>query len=150
MRPKPLPTRALREGLLDPVHEALGDRRAAVGDPAHAADVELGEARVAQHRVVDRGHRHELVDAVLADRLEEAVEVERAGEDLDPAAELEQRDQLAVAAGDVEQRHGHQRRDRRVPPRGRSKRQRNAFSLLVRKFPCEVIAPFGKPVVPLV
>ena len=28
--------------------------------------------------------------------------------------------------------------------------QRRAFSLLVRKFPCEVIAPFGKPVVPLV
>ena len=28
--------------------------------------------------------------------------------------------------------------------------QRSAFSLLVRKFPCEVIAPFGKPVVPLV
>ena len=29
-------------------------------------------------------------------------------------------------------------------------RQRNAFSLLVRKFRCEVIAPLGKPVVPLV
>ena len=27
---------------------------------------------------------------------------------------------------------------------------RSAFSLLVRKFPCEVIAPFGNPVVPLV
>jgi len=28
--------------------------------------------------------------------------------------------------------------------------QRTAFSLLARKFACEVIAPFGKPVVPLV
>ena len=29
-------------------------------------------------------------------------------------------------------------------------RHRKAFSLLVRKFSLEVIAPFGKPVVPLV
>ena len=29
-------------------------------------------------------------------------------------------------------------------------RQRKAFSLFVRKFAWEVIAPFGKPVVPLV
>ena len=28
--------------------------------------------------------------------------------------------------------------------------QRTAFSLLARKFACEVIAPFGNPVVPLV
>ena len=28
--------------------------------------------------------------------------------------------------------------------------QRNAFSVFARKFSCEVIAPFGNPVVPLV
>ena len=58
--------------------------------------------------MVDRGHRHQLVDPVLADRLKEAVEVQRAGQDLHPAAELQRRDQLAVAAGHVEQRHRHQ------------------------------------------
>ena len=63
-------------------------------------------------RVVDRRHRHQLVDAVLADGAKEALEVQRAGEDLDATAVLEHRDQLAVAAGDVEQRHRDQRRDR--------------------------------------
>ena len=31
----------------------------------HVADVELREARVTHHGVIDRGDRHELVDAVL-------------------------------------------------------------------------------------
>ena len=102
-----------REGVLDGVDEALGDRSAAVGDPANAADVQLGKLRMAHDGVVDRRHGHELVDAVHADRRKESVEVERVGEDLDPAPELEHRDQLAVAAGDVKQRDGHQRRDPR-------------------------------------
>ena len=63
--------------------------------------------------MVDRRHRHQLVDAVRADRLEEALEVQRARQDLHAAAELEHRDQLAVAAGHVEQRHRHERGDRR-------------------------------------
>ena len=101
----------VRERLHDPVHEALGDRRAAVGDPAHTAHVEVREGGVAHHGVVDRGHRDELVDAVLADGAEEALEVQWPGEDLHAPAELEHGDQLAVAAGHVKQRHGHQRRD---------------------------------------
>ena len=37
-----------------------------------------------------------------------------------------------------------------LPASRSSPTQRTAFSLLARKFACEVIAPLGKPVVPLV
>ena len=80
---------------------------------------------------------------------QEALEVERDRQDERPPAELERDQQLAVAAGHVEQRHVDERRQRRtlrlVDPDAR-----NAFSVFARKFACEVIAPFGKPVVPLV
>ena len=59
-------------------------------------------------------------------------------------------EQLAVAAGDVEQRH----RDEVARWPGRSSRSmsitRIAVSTLDRKFSWVVIAPLGKPVVPLV
>ena len=133
VRPKPLPTRAAGKACLMRCDEALGDRGAAVGDPAHPADVELREARVAQHGVVDRGHRDELVDAVLADRPEEAVEVERAGEDLDPA----RRARAPGSAGCCSRSRGTAgpRPASRSPgPRsGRSRGSGSAFSLLVRK-----------------
>jgi hypothetical protein len=44
-----------------------------------------------------------------ADGLKEAVQVQRAGQDLDAAPELEHRDQLAVAPGHMKQRDGHER-----------------------------------------
>ena len=102
-----------REGVLDLVHQGLGDGGAAVGDPAHRADVELGEARVAHDSVIDGGDRDQLVDTVLGDRRKEPVDVQRAGKDLDAAAQLERGDELAVAAGDVKQRDRDERRDAR-------------------------------------
>ena len=97
----------VRERLLDAVHEALGDRRAAVGDPANAAHVELGELRVVDHRVVDRRHRDELVDAVRADRLKKPSKSSGPERISTRPPNSSTRDQLAVAAGHVEQRHRH-------------------------------------------
>ncbi len=103
-----------RERVGDHAHGARCDRRAAVGDPADVAQVGLGEARMARQRVVDRRHRGQHLHVLLADRAQEAVEVERVAQDERAPAELRHHEQLAVAAGHVEQRHVDQRRQLRA------------------------------------
>ena len=129
--------------------EALGDRRAAVGDPAHPAHVELGEARVAEDRVVDGRHRHQLVDAVLADRLKKPSR--SSGPERISTRPPSSSTGISWLLQPVTWNSGTETSVDIPGPSERSiDRQRNAFSLLARKLPCVVIAPFGKPVVPLV
>ncbi len=92
------------------VHERRGDRRAAVADAAHAGEVVLLELRMAQQRVVDRRHGHDMCETPAtrssrgsASRSSALFMIAHA------PADLEQRDHLAVAAGHVEQRHADQR-----------------------------------------
>ncbi len=97
----------VREVFLDPPNERRGDRRSAVGDAGDPADVEPGEVRLCDGERVDRGHAGEQVDPLLDDRVQERAYVE-GRQHHRGAAECELQEQLAVAPGDVEERHRHQ------------------------------------------
>ena len=78
--------------------------------------------------------------------LQESLDVEGA-HDHGGASAFAACEQLAVAARDMKQRHAHQRSYAPVHGQRAMRRQVSVFE---RKFSCVVIAPFGKPVVPLV
>lgn len=82
------------------------DRRGAVGDRAQRRQVQVGDARHAEHRAQHGGHREQVRHPVLDHRAQDRVGVGLAQQHR-VAARVEATERVA-AAGDVEQRHGDQ------------------------------------------
>ena len=95
------------EGFEDAGDEVGRGGRAAVHDAAHACGVEIREIGLVDGEPVDGGNGGEDVDAFGLDGLEEGLDVEGRHDDR-CAAGFAGGQQLAVAAGDVEERDGDQ------------------------------------------
>ena len=75
--PKPLPSRAFGNDVRSRAITSGRRRRAAVGDPADVAHVEVGEVRLVHRQPEDRRHRGEHVDLLVDDRPQEGLHLER-------------------------------------------------------------------------
>ena len=139
----------VRERLLDAADERGRDRRAAVGDPADGREVVRGEVGLGQRERVDRGHAREQVDALVGGRAQE-----RRGRRRRAAPPSCRAARPAGAAGCCSPSRGTAAPTRGCGWPGPLVRSmsitRIAVSTFERKFSWLVIAPFGKPVVPLV
>ena len=89
------------------VHQVGRDRGAAVAERADAGGVDEGELRLLDRQPVDRRDRGQYRDPFVLNGSQELLDVE-GGHDHRGAVQRSEHEQLAIAAGDVEQRDGDQ------------------------------------------